>query len=83
MILVLYVDDAVVISPDKLRIDNLIKSLQQDFNLTDDGDIKDYLGIRIKKLSGGRFKLTQDRIINRCLEIVGIPVNNDTHTKTQ
>ena len=82
MILVLYVDDAVVISPDKLQIDNLVKSLQQDFDLTDDGDVKDYLGVRIEKLSGGRFKLTQDRIINRCLEIVGIPVNNDTHTKT-
>ena len=26
--------------------------------------------------------MTQDRIINKCLEIVGIPVNNDTHTKT-
>ena len=25
--------------------------------------------------------MTQDRIINRCLDIVGIPVNNDTHTK--
>ena len=42
MILVLYVDDTVVISPDKLWIDNLVKSLQQDFDLTDDGDIKDY-----------------------------------------
>ena len=80
--LVLYMDDTVVILPNKLWIDNLIKILQQDFDLTDDGDIKDYLGVRIERLSGRRFKLTQDHIINRCLEIIGIPVGNDTHTKT-
>lgn len=42
IILVLYVDDAVLISPNQLLINHEIRSLQKEYSLTDDGELKDY-----------------------------------------
>jgi len=49
LILVVYVDDAIIISADKEKINSEIKSLQQDYALTDDGELKDYLGTRFTR----------------------------------
>ena len=45
IILVLYVDDAILILPSKTIIKHKIQSLKQNFSFTDKGDFKDYLGI--------------------------------------
>jgi len=45
VILILYVDDAVIISPDQEAITRVVKSLEKGFALTDEGPICDYLGI--------------------------------------
>ena len=45
VLLVLYIDDAAFFSPSAHDIDNKIRSLKQAFNLTDEGKLKDYLGI--------------------------------------
>ena len=44
VILILYVDDAVLISPDLSRIKACVQSLKEDFALTDDGPLHDYFG---------------------------------------
>jgi len=62
-LLILYVDDAVIISPDKEAIKQVVQSLEQGFALTDEGPIRDYLGIRVEKLSDGRIMLVQKRMI--------------------
>lgn len=59
IILIVYVDDAILISLDRSRIDSEIKSLQRDYVLTDDGELKDYLGTRFTKHSDGSITLTQ------------------------
>jgi len=82
VILILYVDDAVIIFPDQEAITRVVKSLEKGFALTDEGPIRDYLGIRVEKLSDGRIMLVQRHMIDRCLELVGIPVDQTTHTKT-
>lgn len=46
MLLILYVGGAYFISVYKHKIDSEIKSLLQEYDLTDDGDLKDYLGTR-------------------------------------
>ena len=46
MLLILYIGDACFISPYKHKIDAKIKSLQKDYELTEDRDMKDYLGTR-------------------------------------
>jgi hypothetical protein len=67
VVLVLYVDDAAIFSPHKSAIDKIVKSLQEEFTLTDEGDLKDYLGVRITRHRDGSVELTQPRMIERCV----------------
>ena len=48
LLLILYVDDACFISVNKSSILNDIDSLQNGFNLTDDGELHDYLSTRFQ-----------------------------------
>ena len=42
-----YVDDGIFISPEARLIDECIELMQASFNLTDEGNISDYLGIKV------------------------------------
>ena len=72
VILILYVDDAVLISPDLSRIKACVQSLKEDFALTDDGPLHDYLGTRFIRSKDGSIELTQPRMIQCILKYVGI-----------
>ena len=78
ILLIVYVDDAILISPNKQLIDREIKSLQQDYDLTDDGELKDYLGTRFTRHENGSIELSQPRMVNRILEMVGIDPESKT-----
>ena len=71
-IFVVYVDDGILIGPDVSEIDQIIESLKVDFNMTDEGDLKEYLGIRCDKTKSGGLKLTQPTLIERILRTVGM-----------
>ena len=45
-------------------------SLQEGYNLTDDGDLKDYIGTRFTKLPDGSIELSQPRMIERVIQMV-------------
>ena len=78
VILILYVDDAVLISPDLSRIKACVQSLKEDFALTDDGPLHDYLGTRFIRSKDGSIELTQPRMIQRVLEYVGIDPTSES-----
>lgn len=84
-LLTLYVDDAALFGPDGEAIDSTIKSLQQSFDLTDEGNLKDYLGVRITRNPDGSALLSQPRMVERCLKLVGMPAeasqDDVPHTK--
>ena len=50
LILVCYVDDCLIFTPEQNSIDVLISDLQKNFVLTDEGDVNMYLGIKIEQL---------------------------------
>ena len=77
-ILILYVDDAVLILPDLSRIKACVQSLKEDFALTDDGPLHDYLGRRFIRSKNGSIELTQPRMIQRILEYVGIDPTSES-----
>ena len=77
IILVVYVDDAILVSPYKSMIQREISSLQEEFDLTDDGALKDYLGTCFAKHADGSIHLSQPKMIERVLEIVGLDLETD------
>ena len=76
----LYVNDAILVSKSNKRIDTEICSLKYSFDLTDEGPHKDFLGTRFDRNADGPIKLTQPRMIQRALKVVGLDVN-DQHVK--
>jgi hypothetical protein len=71
LLFVLYVDDGVVLTPNKGEADALISDLKQrGYILTDEGSLAAYLGLQIDRLPGNRISLKQpafiDRIIKQC-----------------
>jgi hypothetical protein len=64
-----YVNDTILIEPSDEVINNVIQELKdQKFNVTDEGQIEDYLGVHIEKLSDGRIKLSQPHLIQQILK---------------
>ena len=65
---VLYTDAFILAGPNKAEIDQIIKDIQKlGLNITREGDIKDFLGINIKKRKGGNIELTQLHLINQII----------------
>ena len=70
ILLIVYVDHAILISLHKDLIDTKIKYLQEDYVLTDDGELMHHLGTRFRKHSDRSIEFSQPRMIERVLETV-------------
>ena len=70
LLLILYVDDACIISSSKYKIQIEIASLQEDDDLTDDGELQVYIRTRFDRHLDGSVTLTQPCMIHRLLTIV-------------
>jgi hypothetical protein len=57
-IFIVYTDDTILLGPDKDEIDLLVKRLGKTFKIEDQGNLSDYLGIKIKKKSDGTLEWT-------------------------
>jgi hypothetical protein len=55
----LYTDDSILITLDDSEINRVIKELSKHFNITDQGQIDDYLGVKVERKSNGGIKLSQ------------------------
>ena len=71
VLLVLYTDDAAFFSPNAQVIDDEIASLKKAFDLTDEGELQDYLGTRFIRHTHGRMELQQQKSIDNCLKLLG------------
>jgi hypothetical protein len=75
MICICYVDDTILCGPDSEEIEKVIKSLgvhdnetrHHSFQLRDEGEVGDFLGIRITKENEGKFTLTQTGLIDKVI----------------
>ena len=77
VILILYVDDAILIHKDKNMVSDEIKSLSESFTLTSEGEVCDYLGVRFVRKPDGSIVLSQPRLIERVCKLVGLDVDNE------
>ena len=83
MICVIYVDDTIIACPNAKEIENLIASLgiakeehRHSFELRDEGEVGDFLGIHIEKSGPKQFTLTQTGLINKVIKTVGMETCN-------
>jgi hypothetical protein len=78
-ICVVYVDDTIFAGTNADKLAAEIKSLgvssdenQHSFQLRDEGEVGDFLGIRIQKQGAGKFLLTQTGLIEKTLKAAGM-----------
>jgi hypothetical protein len=87
MICVVYVDDTIIAGPDADKIEELITSLgiakeeqHHTFELRDEGEVRDFLGIRIEKGPNNSFILSQSGLISKVLKTVDMEECNSVAT---
>ena len=60
------------VAPDQQRIDKVLESLKDEFEMTVEADVMAFLGIQFKCLSGGEIKMQQIGLIKRVLKATGL-----------
>jgi len=79
-IFLVYVDDGLFFAPTDEEIDKVIDELRDaGFNVTDEGDIDDYLGVKIVHRDN-MILLTQPHLIQQLLEDTGLVGSKPTPT---
>jgi hypothetical protein len=69
-VFLLYVDDGVLASHQEGDIAQVLELLDDSFDMTDEGDLSDYLGVHIEELPDGKLSLTQPRLIDQVIEML-------------
>jgi hypothetical protein len=89
-ICVVYVDETIFSGPDALLLEREIKSLgvKEDqcdhyFQLRDEGEVGDFIGIRIEKKKGNSFLLTQTGMIEKVIKAGGMEYCNKVATPSE
>ena len=87
MICVVYVDDTILVGPNASDLNNVIASLgiadeeqRHVFDLRDEGEVGDFLGIRIEKSGLNKFILTQSGLIDKVLQTCNMDACNSAKT---
>lgn len=76
-IYMLYTDDSLLAGPNKDEIEQVVKDLKKaNLNVTDEGDIQDFLGINIDAKEDGTIHLTQPHLIDQILEDLNMTQDN-------
>ena len=84
---VIYVDDTIIAGPDASKIDQLISDLgvknneqRHTFELRDEGEVGDFLGIRIEKGANNTFTLSQSGLIQKVIKEANMENSNTAVT---
>lgn len=73
MMVVLYVDDAIICAKNEALADKLVDDLRaMHFTLTREGTFAEYLGIKFEKRSDGSYLLTQRGLTEKIIEATGL-----------
>jgi hypothetical protein len=72
-----FMDDCICLSPEADDVDKFLADLRRTgFNVTDEGQISNYLGVKVETLPDGRIKLSQPHPIDQILEDLGLNLPN-------
>jgi len=78
-IYVLYTDDSILAGPDEQEIEEILEDMKKaKLDITVEGDICDFLGVKIDRRPDGTIHLTQPHLIEQILEEVRLDGDNVT-----
>ena len=84
VIVLTYVDDCIVMGKSEQDIKGLFKSLNdgdENYDFTDEGDLKNYLGVEFTRHSDGKLEFRQEFLISRIIKALGFEEElNGKHT---
>jgi len=63
--LAVYIDNCILIAKTKKLIRAVIKELSTNFEITDEGEVDKYLGVKVEILKDQRVKMSQPFLIDR------------------
>ena len=70
--IITWVNDCLIFAKEKNLADKLIKDLQKNFTLTEEGDVSAYLGVQMSiDQENGEITMTQPFLIERIIELLG------------
>jgi hypothetical protein len=79
MMYTLYTDNSILAGPEQEEIKQIIIELKKaKLNITKEGNLEDFLGVRIKRIKDGTVYLTQPHLIDQILK--DLRLNNDNVT---
>ena len=65
----LYTDDSILAGPDEEELNKVIEQIRQaGLNITEEGNLEDFLGVNIEEKSDGTIHLTQPHLIDQILK---------------
>jgi hypothetical protein len=67
-VLLVYVNDTIVLGPLENEVQRVVERLRQTFNIGEEGDICEYLGIKVTKRKDNTITLTQPHLIESILK---------------
>jgi hypothetical protein len=70
-----YTDDRIFCGPDKEEIDQCMRELGKRFEITDERDIDEYLGVKVTRMPDGTISLTQPHLIDSIIADLGFKEN--------
>ena len=80
-ILLIYVDDGILCGASAAEIRTIIKELSDLYNVTDEGEMDTYLGVKITRPTPDTIELTQPHLIQQILDDMGMKSNSKTKDK--
>ena len=80
--LLVYVDDTIILGPIKSDVEEAICLVKTKFQVGEEGDLCDYLGIKVTKLPDGTITLTQPHHIDNILTDLKLQSARTTGRKT-
>ena len=80
-VLLIYVDDGILCGQSASEIQTIIAELGALFNVTDEGEIDAYLGVKVARPANDTIELTQPHLIQQILDDMGMKPNTKTKDK--
>jgi hypothetical protein len=72
VICLIYVDDTLFFTPEQKYIDEVLVKLRESMELEEEDDVAGFLGVLIKKSNDGTITLTQQGLIDRIIQSLGL-----------